>query len=208
MRPKRRRGAAGRTRFDLAKMEKGIRLFLEGLGTVVSDEDYRDSPRLVARAFGEELLSGYLAGDSWRLKPLAQSPPDTLVVVKGIRFVSVCRHHLLPFQGTASIAYLPDRRLAGFSSVARLVDVLARRLQIQEDLSEQILESLGEALTPKGSACLLEASHQCMTCRGALQSRSRALTIGVRGIFQEDSARRREVISLLQSPPAADRFST
>ena len=208
MKPKRRRGGSVRTRFDLGKMEKGIRIFLEGLGQVVADRDLRESPRLVARAFNEELLSGYRAGESWRLKPLAQAPPAALVVVKGIRFVSVCRHHLLPFQGTASIAYLPDRRLAGFSSVAKLVEILARRLQIQEDLSEEILDSLGHALSPKGSACLLEASHQCMTCRGTLQSRSRVLTVGVRGIFREDAARRREVMALLQSPPIAGALPT
>ncbi|MCI0655866.1 MAG: GTP cyclohydrolase I FolE [Acidobacteria bacterium] len=184
-------------------MERGIRTFLEGLGPVVSARDLRETPILVARAFGEELLAGYRAGGQPRLEPLPEAPPDALVVVRGIRFVSVCRHHLLPFHGIASVAYLPAGRLAGFSSVARLVDALARRLQIQEELSEQILESLETALAPRGCACLLEATHQCMTCRGALQMGSQVATLRVKGVFEKNAARRREVVSLLQPPPGA-----
>jgi GTP cyclohydrolase IA len=197
---KRSRERSSRSRFDLPKMERGIRLFLEGLGPVVSPRVLRETPVLVARAFGEELLAGYRAGSRPRLEPLPETPPDALVVVRDIRFVSVCRHHLLPFHGTASVAYLPKGRLAGFSSVARLVDSLARRLQIQEELSEQILDSLEEALAPHGCACLLEATHQCMTCRGALQAGSRVATLHVRGIFEKNTARRREVVALLQPP--------
>jgi GTP cyclohydrolase I len=200
---KRPRNRSSGTRFDLAKMERGIRIFLEGLGPVVSARDRRQTPGLVARAFGEELLAGYRAGERPRLEPLPEAPPNALVVVRGIRFVSVCRHHLLPFHGTASVAYLPAARLAGFSSVARLVDALARRLQIQEELSEQILESLEAALAPRGCACLLEATHQCMTCRGALQMGSRVATLRVRGIFEKNTSRRREVVALLQPPPGA-----
>lgn len=203
MKGKRPRNRSSGTRFDLAKMERGIRIFLEGLGPVVSARDRRQTPGLVARAFGEELLAGYRAGERPRLEPLPEAPPNALVVVRGIRFVSVCRHHLLPFHGTASVAYLPAARLAGFSSVARLVDALARRLQIQEELSEQILESLEAALAPRGCACLLEATHQCMTCRGALQMGSRVATLRVRGIFEKNTSRRREVVALLQPPPGA-----
>jgi len=178
-------------------MEKGIRMFLEGLGTAVSPAELRHTPKLVAKAFSEELLSGYAAGSMPRLSPLAEAPPNALVVVRGIRFVSVCRHHLLPFQGEASVAYLPGKKLAGFSSVARLVEALARRLQIQEELSEQILDSLEKALSPRGCACLLEATHQCMTCRGARQVASRVATLRVRGVFEREATRRREVIALL-----------
>jgi len=200
---KRLRNRSSGSRFDLAKMERGIRIFLEGLGPVVSARDRRQTPGLVARAYGEELLAGYQAGERPRLEPLPEAPPNALVVVRGIRFVSVCRHHLLPFHGTASVAYLPAGRLAGFSSVARLVDALARRLQIQEELSEQILESLEAALAPRGCACLLEATHQCMTCRGSLQMGSRVATLRVRGIFEKNASRRREVVALLQPPPGA-----
>ena len=203
MKGKRSSSSTSPVRFDLPKMERGIRMFLEGLGPVVSKRDLRETPALVARAFSEELLAGYRAGDLPRLEPLPEAPPDALVVVRGIRFVSVCRHHLLPFHGTASVAYLPAGRLAGFSSVARLVNALARRLQIQEELSEQILDSLEAALAPRGCACLLEATHQCMTCRGALQRDSRVATLRVRGIFEKNASRRREVVALLQPPPGA-----
>lgn len=206
MKGKRSRKGNPHSRFDLAKMERGIRTFLEGLGPVVSARDLRETPALVARAFGEELLAGYRAGNRPRLEPLPEAPPDALVVVRDIRFVSVCRHHLLPFHGTASVAYLPQGRLAGFSSVARLVDALARRLQIQEELSEQILEALEAALAPRGCACLLQATHQCMTCRGALQMGSQVATLRVRGVFEKNAARRREVVSLLQPPAGVRRM--
>jgi len=200
-----RRGRGGPTRpaFNRRKMETGLRMFLRGLGPVVSRRDLRETPRLVTRAFSDELLAGYLQDGHPLLEPLLDAPPEALVVVRGVRFVSVCRHHLLPFQGSASVAYLPDSRMAGFSSVARLVDTLARRLQLQEELSEQILDRLEESLAPRGSACLLEATHQCMTCRGARQRDSRVATLRLRGIFTKDRGLRREVVSLLQAPPGA-----
>ncbi len=188
--------------FDPKKMERGIRLFLEGMGPVVPPAVLRGTPRLVADAWIKDLLAGYAGAKRPLLVPLRERPPDSLVVVRGIRFVSICRHHLLPFLGTAAVGYLPDRRLAGFSAIVRLVDVHARRLQIQEDLSEEILDSLEEALAPRGAACLLEASHQCMTCRGTRQSQARVTTLRFRGIFEREAARRREMAALLREPPA------
>jgi GTP cyclohydrolase IA len=179
-------------------MERGIRTFLEGIGPVVSPQVLRRTPRLVAQAWTRELLAGYRIGKEPLLVPLEEEPPDSLIIVRGIRFTSICRHHLLPFQGRAAVGYLPGSRLAGFSALARLVDALARRLQIQEDLSEEILDALEEALAPRGAACLLEASHQCMTCRGALQPEARVTTLRFRGIFETEPERRRELAGLLQ----------
>lgn len=198
-----RKKGRGHPSFDARKMERGIRTFLEGMGSVVSRRVLRDTPGLVAESWTRELLAGYRAGDEPLLVPLPEKPPDSLILVRGIRFASICRHHLLPFQGTAAVGYLPDRRLAGFSAVARLVDTLARRLQIQEDLSEEILDALEEALMPRGAACLLEASHQCMTCRGAVQPEARVTTLRFRGVFEKDPARRRELVALLQAHPAS-----
>jgi GTP cyclohydrolase I len=189
--------------FDRRKMERGIRLFLEGMGPVVPRAVLRDTPELVADAWTRELLAGYRSGGGPLLVPLSEKPPKSLIVVRGIRFASICRHHLLPFQGTAAVGYLPHRKLAGFSAVARMVDALARRLQIQEDLSEEILDILQEALRPRGSACLLEASHQCMTCRGAVQPEARVTTLRFRGIFEKEPGRRRELVAMLQGHPAA-----
>ena len=186
---------------DRRKMKRGIRLFLEGLGPVVPKGVLRDTPEMVAEAWSLELLAGYRNKRKRLLVPLREKPPDSLIVVRGIRFASICRHHLLPFQGTAAVGYLPDRRLAGFSAVARLVDTLARRLQIQEELSEDILHALEVALAPRGAACLLEASHQCMTCRGAVQPDARVTTLRFRGIFEKEPARRREMVGLLRGDP-------
>jgi len=182
-------------------MEEGIRMFLQGMGPIVPASVLNRTPKLVAEAWSREFLSGYQRDQEPFITPLTEEASDTLAVVRGIRFVSICRHHLLPFQGTAAVAYLPHRRLAGFSAVSRLVDRLARRLQIQEDLSEQIVGRLEEALSPRGVACLLEATHQCMTCRGAVQPESRVTTLRVRGIFEREPARRQEVLTLLQAPP-------
>jgi GTP cyclohydrolase IA len=187
--------------FDRRRMEEGIRLFLQGIGPIVPAAVLHRTPKLVAEAWSREFLSGYGRDEEPFITPLTEEASDTLAVVRGIRFVSICRHHLLPFQGTAAVAYLPDRRLAGFSSVSRLVDRLARRLQIQEDLSEQIVEHLEQALSPRGVACLLEATHQCMTCRGAMQPDSRVTTLRVRGIFEREPLRRQEVLTLLRETP-------
>ena len=184
-------------------MERGIGLFLEGMGPLVPPEVLRSTPRLVSEAWIHELLAGYGRGSEPLLVPLREKPPDSLIVVRGIRFASICRHHLLPFQGTAAVGYLPGRRLAGFSAVARLVDTLARRLQIQEDLSEEILDALEEALAPRGAACLLEASHQCMTCRGAGQPDARVTTLRYRGVFERETDRRREMAALLRGARTA-----
>lgn len=186
--------------FDRRRMEEGIRLFLQGIGPAVPASVLETTPGLVTEAWARELLAGYRGGDEVLVSPLAEEAPDALVVVRGIRFVSICRHHLLPFQGTAAVGYLPARRLAGFSALARLVDRLARRLQIQEDLTEQIAERLEASLEPRGTACLLEATHQCMTCRGAGQPGSRVTTLRVRGVFEKDPGRRQELVSLLRVP--------
>jgi len=201
--------ASGRARppegaFDPVLMEKGIRLFLRGIGQG-EDGVLRKTPKLVAEAWRRELLAGYREEASKVVIPLPERPPEALVAVRGIRFVSICRHHLLPFQGTAAVGYLPRHHLAGFSSLARLVDVFARRLQIQEDLGEDILDGLESSLAPRGSACLLRATHQCMTCRGALQPGARVTTLRMRGIFQRNSKRRQEMLMLLQDRARGER---
>ncbi|HEV8375182.1 MAG TPA: GTP cyclohydrolase I [Candidatus Polarisedimenticolia bacterium] len=203
MKGRRSRAKSAADLFDRRKMERGVRMFLEGMGPIVSARDLRETPRQVTRAWSEELLAGYRSGKAPRLEPLPETFADAVVVVRDIRFVSICRHHLLPFTGKASLAYLPGGRIAGFSSMARLVEALARRLQIQEDLSEQILDRLEASLAPLGTACLLEATHQCMTCRGALQPGALVTTLRVRGVFQKVAALRKEIVALLQAPEEA-----
>jgi GTP cyclohydrolase I len=117
-----------------------------------------------------------------------------MVVVHGIRFASICVHHLLPFYGTADVAYLPNRRLVGLSKIARAVDALAHRLQLQERLTRQITETIGDALDPRGVACRMEAEHLCMTIRGTRKRSARVVTTAWRGRFEESASLRLEFL--------------
>ena len=129
------------------------------------------------------------------------------MVVRRIRFTSVCVHHLLPFFGYAHVAYLPDVRQAGLSKIGRVVDAHARRLQTQERLTDAVVESLNAALEPRGVVALLEAEHTCMTCRGVRKEAGRMVTLASSGIYRTDSAARREILDLFRTtrdePPHA-----
>jgi len=123
---------------------------------------------------------------------------DEMVTVKDIDIFSMCEHHMLPFFGKAHVAYIPDGRIVGLSKVARVVDVFARRLQVQERLTDQIAEALDEALAPRGVGVVLEASHFCMMMRGVEKQSSRTLTSALRGVFREDGSTRDEFLRLVQ----------
>jgi GTP cyclohydrolase I len=126
-----------------------------------------------------------------------------MVVVRDIPFVSICVHHLLPFHGTAHVAYLPDDRIVGLSKVARLVDALARRLQLQERLTGQVTAALAAALAPAGVACRMEAQHLCMTLRGARATGTRVVTTSYTGSFRRRPALRAEFLRLTGTAPAS-----
>ena len=123
-----------------------------------------------------------------------------LVVLRGVHFVSVCVHHLLPFHGTAHVAYLPDGRLAGLSKIVRLIDTLSRRLQLQERLTRQITSALQAALRPAGAACRIEAEHFCMTARDARRQGVRVITAAYSGVFERRPALRAEFLRLSGAP--------
>jgi GTP cyclohydrolase I len=182
---------------DPKKMEEGIRRFLEGIGERFEGDDLEKTPLRVAKAWAEDLISGY------GLEPVDEvtwtpTPPGAgLVALRGVAFASVCVHHLLPFTGTAHLAYLPDRRLAGLSKLGRVVDALSRRLQIQERLTAQIADVLQDALEPRGVAVVLEAEHTCMTLRGVRKEGSRLVTVAARGLFEHDAPARREALAAL-----------
>jgi GTP cyclohydrolase I len=185
---------------DAAKMEAGIRLFLEGLGEHVAGEDLRDTPGRVARAWADDLVSGYatdpLAELTWTEAPPGCGP----VIVRDLSFASVCVHHLLPFAGRAHVAYLPAARLAGLSKLGRVVDVWSRRLQIQERLTLRIVETLERGLLPRAALVVLEAEHTCMTLRGVRKEGSRLVTYAASGLWKDDGAARREILDRLASP--------
>lgn len=178
-------------------MEEGIRLFLEGLGERFAGDDLLKTPARVAKAWTEDLVSGYALDPAAELTWVPAPELSGPVLVKDIRFSSVCVHHLLPFAGLAHVAYLPAERLAGLSKLGRVVDAHSRRLQIQEHLTGQIAATLERALTPQAVLVVLDAEHTCMTLRGVRKEGSRLLTYAATGLWAQDAAARREILDLL-----------
>ncbi len=182
---------------DASKMEEGIRAFVEGIGERFAGDDLENTPSRVARAWIDDLVSGYGIDPEEELTWTAAPPGSGAVAIRDVRFASVCVHHLLPFSGRAHVVYLPASRLAGLSKIGRVVDALSRRLQIQERLTAQIVDALWHALEPRGVLVVLEAEHTCMTLRGVRKEGSRLVTEGARGVYRDDPAARAEVLALL-----------
>ncbi len=178
-------------------MEEGIRRFLEGIGERFPGDDLDATPARVARAWAEDLLSGYAVDPDRELTWTPAAPGTGLVVVRDVSFGSVCVHHLLPFAGFAQVAYLPSDRLAGLSKIGRVVEAHSRRLQIQERLTGEVLGTLNRVLRPKGAVVVIEAAHTCMTLRGARKEGSRLMTVAAAGIYHDDPASRSAVLALL-----------
>ncbi len=199
---RRRTGSRERARGpDRARLLRAARLFLSAIGETDLRRDMRGTPARVAEAWSAEIVSGY-RGDPLRI--LSRTIParaHDMVVVRDIPFTSVCVHHLLPFHGVAHVGYLPDRRLVGLSKIARAVDVLARRLQLQERLTRQVVEALTTALRPQGVACRIEAEHLCMSVRGARVRGSRVVTSAYAGAFRGSRLLRAEFLRS-SGPPA------
>jgi GTP cyclohydrolase I len=182
---------------DAAKMEAGIRLFLEGLGERFPGDDLDKTPARVARAWVDDLVSGYATDPTTELTSVAAPALTGPVLVKDVKFASVCVHHLLPFAGLAHVAYLPAARLAGLSKLGRVVDALSRRLQIQEHLTGSIAATIEAALAPSAVLVVLDAEHTCMTLRGVRKEGSRLVTYAATGLWADDVDARREILDLL-----------
>ena len=172
---------------DRNKVEQAVRLLLEGMGEDPSREGLIDTPERVARMY-EELYSGMDEHPGMYLEKTFRAENNDLIVEKDITFYSVCEHHLLPFYGKVHVAYVPDKKVAGLSKLARTVEVFSRRLQIQEQLTAQIADALMDGLAPRGVMVMMEAEHMCMTMRGIKNPGSRTVTVVKRGCFcrQED----------------------
>ena len=170
---------------DQEKVKEAVRLLLEGIGEDVGREGLIDTPDRVARMY-EELCSGMNMSPKEHLSKTFTCDNENVVIEKDITFYSMCEHHLLPFYGKAHIAYLPDGKVVGLSKLARTVEVFARRLQLQEQLTGQIADALMEEIAPKGAAVIIEAEHMCMTMRGIKKPGSKTVTIAKRGAFQTD----------------------
>ncbi len=181
---------------DQEKIKQGVRLLLEGIGEDPEREGLADTPDRVARMY-QEIFGGMEEDAGEHLRKVFSTQQDGLVLEKDITFYSTCEHHLMPFYGKAHIAYLPDDRVVGLSKLARTVEVYARRLQIQEQMTGQIADAIMEHLHPKGVMVVLEAEHMCMTMRGVRKPGSRTVTMAVRGAL-EDGALQAQVYRMLQ----------
>lgn len=167
------------------KIEEAVRLLLEGIGEDTTRQGLADTPARVARMY-EEIFGGMDEDAAGHLSKTFTAKNNEMVVEKDIVFYSTCEHHIMPFYGRAHIAYIPDGRVVGISKLARTVEVYAKRLQIQEQLTAQIADAVMEHLTPKGVMVMIEAEHMCMTMRGVKKPGSRTLSIVTRGAFAGD----------------------
>jgi len=184
-------------------LQRGATIFLAGIREPGLAGDQRRTPARVADAWSREILGGYREDPDRILAAGIAARETGMVVVRDIPFVSVCVHHLLPFRGTAHVAYLPDGRLVGLSKISRAVDALARRLQLQERLTRQVVETVARALRPRGVACRMEAEHFCMTIRGARQRGSRVVTFAATGAFLHTPSLRSEFLRLSAADAAS-----
>jgi GTP cyclohydrolase I len=185
-------------KLDLKKIEKGVKLILEGVGEDPKRAGLKGTPKRVAHMFSE-ILGGVQEDPAEQLQLIHEEKHDEMVLIKNIPLYSTCEHHLLPFAGVAHIAYIPKGgRIVGLSKIARVVDILSRRLQIQERLTKQIADLLNTHLKPLGVMVVIEAEHMCMSMRGAKKPKSLTVTSAVRGSFRTSSATRSEAITLIR----------
>jgi GTP cyclohydrolase IA len=185
---------------DRARVEAAVSEILAAIGDDPSREGLAETPRRVAEAYAD-LFVGLSIDPVSVVSPLAGERGTGLILVRDIQVQSICEHHLLPFFGRAAVAYVPgpDGRITGLSKLARLVEVLSRRPQVQERLVREIADALEAALAPSAVAVLIEAEQLCMTMRGARKPGSKVLTTEFRGLFADDPAARAEVLSLARA---------
>lgn len=181
---------------DVQRIEHAVREILLAVGEDPDREGLRETPARVARMYAE-LFRGLRADPRRHLKKVFAEKYDEVVLVKDISFESMCEHHLLPFMGKAHIAYLPDGKVVGLSKLARVVEDISRRPQVQERMTEDIADLLMEELNAKGVTVIIEAIHTCMTVRGIRKPGSLCVTSAVRGIFRTNASTRAEVMTLI-----------
>lgn len=185
---------------DIPTIEEGIRLILKGIGEDPGREGLLETPRRVAQMYAE-LCAGLEADPADHLHVNYTEQHDEMVLLRKIRLFSLCEHHLLPFYGFAHVAYIPrDGKITGLSKLARVVDTLARRPQVQERLTSQIADALMASLNPQGAGVVIEAEHLCLSVRGVRQPGSKAVTSALRGSFRKNPATRAEFFSLIRNP--------
>lgn len=171
---------------DQEKVREGVKLILEGIGEDVNREGLIETPDRIARMY-TELMAGMEDDAAIHLSKRFHVDRNEMVLEKDITFYSMCEHHMLPFYGKAHVAYIPDGTVVGLSKIARTVEVFARRLQLQEQLTAQVADAFMAYLAPKGVMVMVEAEHMCMTMRGIKKPGSKTVTLAVRGVFEENA---------------------
>ena len=177
------------------KIEKAIKDLLLAIGEDPTREGLQDTPERVARMY-EEILSGYNDSAAEHLSRTFTVKTSDIVIEKDIQFSSMCEHHLMPFFGKIHIAYIPNKKVVGLSKLARTVEVYAKRLQLQEQLTNQICEAVYKNLNALGVMVICEAEHTCMTCRGVRKMGSKTVTYSIKG--EIDDAKKAEILSLIK----------
>lgn len=183
---------------DKNKIEKAVREILEAIGENPKRKDLLGTPFRVAQMY-EEILSGMQADPAKELEVILDQKHEEIILLKGIPLASVCEHHLLPFIGKAHIAYIPKQgRVTGLSKIVRVVEILSKRLQVQERLTAQIAEIIMSKLKPLGVMVVIEAEHLCISMRGVQKPGTITVTSAVRGIFKENVKTRSEALALIK----------
>jgi GTP cyclohydrolase IA len=182
-------------RFDAAAIEEGVRMILRGIGEDPERGGLRETPARVARMY-REIFAGIDVDASQIVTVVEGADFDEMIMVRDIPLYSMCEHHLIPFSGKAHVAYIPNKsqQITGLSKIARVVDTLAKKPQVQERLTSEIAESIEQALSPRGVFVVIEAEHLCMTMRGIKKPGAVTVTSGVRGLFRSDARTRQEAM--------------
>lgn len=182
---------------DHSKVEQAIRLLLEGIGEDPEREGLKDTPSRIARMY-DEILGGMEENAADHLARTFSSENTGILLEKDITFYSMCEHHMLPFYGKAHVAYIPDGRVVGLSKLARCVEVYAKRLQMQERMTDQIADALMRELGCKGVMVLTQAEHTCMTMRGVKKPGTQTVSVAARGAFRENESLRSSFYEMLR----------
>ncbi|QGZ33980.1 GTP cyclohydrolase I FolE [Stappia indica] len=191
--------AATRPRPSREEVEAAVRTLLAWTGDDPEREGLLDTPKRVAKAY-EEIFSGYFQDPAEHLKRTFEDVGgyDDIVLVRGIPFFSHCEHHMLPFVGEAHVAYYPSEGVVGLSKIARVIDIFAKRLQTQENLTAQVVDAIDTHLAPRGIAVMIEAEHQCMTMRGVQKQGVTTITTQFTGVFRDDPSEQVRFMSLVR----------
>lgn len=182
---------------DQDKIQRAVRLLLEGIGEDVGREGLAETPDRIARMYAE-IFSGMEEDPAVPLSRVFTVESSEMVLEKDIVFYSMCEHHMMPFFGRAHVAYIPNGKVVGLSKLARTVEIYAKRLQIQERMTGQIADAVMKHLAPRGAMVVLEAEHMCMTMRGVKKPGSRTVSIAVRGVFEGNAELQNRFFQMLR----------